>query len=490
MKAIMLLFDSLNRRFLPNYGCDFTILPNFQRLGERTTIFDNFYGGSMPCMPARRELHTGRYNFLHTGWSPLQPYDDSLISRLSRAGIYTHISTDHYHYWEVGGSGYLGCYDSCDMIRGQEGDGWKGQVRKPDIPKCAYDKSGPLWIHDWINRQFLTKEEDMPQVRTFSCGLDFIRRNYHDDNWFLQIESFDPHEPFFTQQHYKDLYPHDYHGDHFDWPDYGVNHCTPEETEHARMEYAALMSMCDHYLGQLLDLMDAEDMWKDTMLIVNTDHGYMLGEKEWMGKNICPQYDELIHTPFFIHDPRSPHPGVRRHSLAQTVDIPATIADYFGIEGPRHMDGRSLTPVIREDVPVRDGALFGIFGGHINVTDGEHVYMRAPVNEDNQPLRDYTLMPMHMSSSYSPDEFKGAELCRDFSFTEGFPLMKLTPGTDDRAYRQGSRLYDLTTDPEELHPLEDEELEQKMTGLMIELMKANEAPKEQYIRVGLTTADD
>ena len=59
MKAIMVMFDSLNREFLPNYGCNWTKMPNFERLGEKTTTFERFYGGSMPCMPARRELHTG-----------------------------------------------------------------------------------------------------------------------------------------------------------------------------------------------------------------------------------------------------------------------------------------------------------------------------------------------------------------------------------------------------------------------------------------------
>lgn len=51
MKAIMVLFDSLNRHFLPNYGCDWTIMPNFKRLEEKTMVFERFYAGSLPCMP-------------------------------------------------------------------------------------------------------------------------------------------------------------------------------------------------------------------------------------------------------------------------------------------------------------------------------------------------------------------------------------------------------------------------------------------------------
>ena len=68
MKAVMLMFDSLNRGMLAPYGCDWTKTPNFARLAERTVRFDQCYAGSLPCMPARRELHTGRYNFLHRSW--------------------------------------------------------------------------------------------------------------------------------------------------------------------------------------------------------------------------------------------------------------------------------------------------------------------------------------------------------------------------------------------------------------------------------------
>lgn len=96
MKAVMLMYDTLTRNYLPNYGCDFSIMPNFKRLAQKTVTFDEFYGGSMPCMPARRELHTGKYNFLHRGWGPLEPYDDSLPEALSKNGIYTHLATDHY----------------------------------------------------------------------------------------------------------------------------------------------------------------------------------------------------------------------------------------------------------------------------------------------------------------------------------------------------------------------------------------------------------
>ncbi len=486
MRAIMVMFDSLNREFLPNYGCDWTHMPNFQRLGQRTATFDRFYGGSMPCMPARRELHTGRYNFLHTFWTPMHPYDDSVISHMKAAGIYTHICTDHFHYWEDGGSCYLTKYDTHEIVRGQQGDPWKGQVNWPDFPDTlSRRKTGQSWRHDWVNRQFLNTEESMPQARTFASGIDFIQRNIGQDNWFLQIEAFDPHEPFYTQQCYKALYPDHYHGKNLDWPDYGKNEYGEEATRHVRYEYAALLSMCDHYLGRVLDIMDEYDMWKDTMLIVNTDHGFMLGEKEWMGKNIQPMYEELIHTPFFLHDPRNPRPGQRRSALAQTVDIPATLAEFFGVEPPCCMDGRSLTPALQDDTPIREGALFGVFGGHVNVTDGRYVYMQGPAEPSNAPLYDYTLMPCHMNAPFSVEELSQAELHQGFAFTRGAKLLRIPARAPFNPYWYGTVLYDLETDPHQENPIRDTEQQLRLMELMRRMMLENEAPAEQFQRLGI-----
>ncbi|MEO2039178.1 MAG: sulfatase, partial [Martelella sp.] len=58
MRAVMVMFDSLNRLFLPAYGANDVDLPNFRRLAGRSVTFDRCYAGSMPCMPARREMHT------------------------------------------------------------------------------------------------------------------------------------------------------------------------------------------------------------------------------------------------------------------------------------------------------------------------------------------------------------------------------------------------------------------------------------------------
>jgi len=475
VRAIVVMFDSLNRRMLPTYGAHEISAPNFERLASRTATFDNCYAGSMPCMPARRELHTGRYNFLHRSWGPLEPFDDSVPEMLKRSGIYTHMVTDHQHYWEDGGATYHQRFNSFEFFRGQEGDPWKGHVADPDVPPNG-NPAHPLSRQDWINRQYMRDEADHPQTLTFDAGLHFLKTNRDEQDWL-------PHEPFFSYDQYRQQYGAS--GRVFDWPSYRRVTETDEEIEEARRSYFALVSMCDRSLGRVLDFMDENGLWGDTMLIVCTDHGFMLGEHGWWGKSVQPWYDETIHTPLFVWDPRAQVAGERRTSLVQTIDIGPTLLDFFGRALTDDMQGRPLGEVVRVDEPVREAALFGAHGGHVSVTDGRYVYMRACATEDNRPLYDYTLMPTHMRSRFTPDELRTAELVPGFSFTKGVPVLKVPAWALGDPAAFGTLLFDLQTDPDQNQPLNDPELELRMIHLLVEAMRDTDAPADQYERLGL-----
>ena len=489
MKAIMLMFDSLNRHMLQPYGCDDTITPNFNRLAERCVTFDNAYVSSMPCIPARREIHTGRLNFLHRSWGPLEPFDDSMPELLKQNGIYTHLVSDHYHYWEDGGATYHTRYNSWEIVRGQEGDPWKGEVTDPEIPDSLGGRASCLWRQDWVNRKYMQGIGRHPQTLTMDSGLSFIETNADADNWFLQIEEFDPHEPFFAPEEFRRLYPDHYSGSHFDWPNYTPVTETQEEIEHVRNEYCALLTMCDHTLGRLMDKMDELDLWKDTMLIVNTDHGFLLGEHGYWAKCVMPFYNEIARIPLFIWDPRCKITNERRRSLVQTIDLAPTILNYFHVPVPKDMTGMALDRVISDDSKIRDAAIFGIHGGHVNCTDGRYVYMRAPVSADNQPLYNYTLMPTHMRNRFGVSELHNMELAGPFSFTKGCKVLKIAsrgiPELDFSAYKFGTLLYDTLNDPCQLHPITDSEIEDIMIQKMCAVMEENDCPAEQYERLGL-----
>ena len=480
------MFDSLCRRFLEPYGCQTVHTPNFSRLARHSVTFDNSFVGSMPCMPARRELHTGRYNFLHRCWGPLEPFDNSAIAIMRDNGVYTHLISDHMHYWEDGGTNYHTKYNSWECVRGQEGDFWKAQVENRPTVEDLPGRADIYRQQEIINREYIQKPEEFPLAKTFAGGMEFLEKNHQADRWFLQIECFDPHEPFYSHQKYHEKYFDDYCGATFDWPAYAKVSETQEQIEHVRNQYFSLLSACDDHLGMLLDFMDEQHMWDDTMLIVCTDHGYLLGEHGWWAKNAQPMYNEVAHTPLFIWDPVSSKQNSRCDRLVQLIDIPVTLLDFFDQQTPDEMLGISLLPVIAHGAPTREAVLFGTHGQHMNITDGRYVYMRAPV-KGNIPLYNYTLMPVDIRYPFADEELRKAQLSGPFAFTKGMPVLK-TPAKewfriDFEEFP--SVLYDLQVDSKECHPISDTETQARLIGEMVRIMKENDCPAEQFERLAL-----
>lgn len=490
MRAIMVMFDSLNRRFLEPYGAKETITPNFRRLAEKSVCFDNCYAGSLPCIPARRELHTGRYNFLHRSWGPLEPFDDSVFRILKENGIHTHLVSDHGHYWESGGATYHTQYTTWDCIRGQEGDPWAPALgdfcdEEPNFMPFTEELREKLYRQNLANRKRIKEKRDFPLIKTFDAGIDFLEKNGDEDFWFLQIESFSPHEPFMADKEHKNLYPSKEKGKRYEWPDYSPVKESKDEIDEVRYAYFSDLSMCDEQLGRILDIMDKKDMWKNTMLIVNTDHGFMLGEHGYWAKNYMPCYNEIVHIPLFIWNPFFPDKiNIRRNSLVQTIDLPVTLLRFFGMDPEPDMQGRDLRNVIEKDEPVREWGLFGIFGAHICCTNGRYVYMRAPRCFDI-PLFEYTLIPTHMMSFFSLKELQTGRWNKGFGFTKGVPVMRIQTDNQMRCVENKDLLFDLEIDPEEKFQIHDESIVKNIKQKMKDLMLETEAPKELYYRFKL-----
>lgn len=498
MRAIMIMYDSLRRDMLPCYGQTPLHMPNFERLADHTVIFDRSYACSLPCMPARRELHTGRPNFLHRSWGPVEPFDDSMPTLLKNAGIHTHLSTDHYHYIQDGGATYCGRYSSWNCFRGQESDAWQGDCTPHGVqlpPNVLVgEKTHPMmkkaryrggW-QNMANRAGLEEQRLFPQTQTFEDGLAFIQKNKDFDNWFLQIEAFDPHEPFTSPEGFQSSWIDPDEPFAPDWPSYGPVTENAETVEKMRRKYFALAEYCDWCLGQVLDKMDALDLWKDTALIVNTDHGFLLSEHSWWGKNVTPDFEELTHTPLFIWDPRCGRRGERSEALVQTIDLAPTLLELFGQPIPKDMTGKPLGKTLSEGEAVREYAMFGYHGGPVNITDGRYVYMRA-VQNSQVPLNEYTLMPTHMNQMFAPAELQNAQLHSGFSFTKGCPVLQIASqsGALMGMKLKKDLLFDLETDPAQTAPITDEAVTVRMLTALTALFEENDAPDSMYTRFDL-----
>ena len=501
MRAVFVLFDSLNRHLLEPYGGTRIRTPNFTRLAARATTFDRHYVGSLPCMPARRDLHTGRLSFLHRSWGPLEPFDDSFPALLFQHGIYSHLITDHAHYFEDGGATYHTRYDTFEFVRGQEGDPWKAMVQPPwerlremYHPRQYSETRRAYYARHMINREYIREEADFPSAQCFAHGLEFLKTNRGADGWLLQIETFDPHEPFHAPPRYRERFPTAWNGPVRDWPRYGKVDELPEECEELRANYYALVGFCDALLGKLLDAFDAQGLWDNTALIVSTDHGFLLGEHDFWAKNRMSLYEEISHIPLFFHHPAFGTPGARSSALTQTMDLAATFLELFDAGVPDGMQGRSMLPALRGEAGDRSGIIFGYFGGAVNVTDGRFVYHRYPRDLAGQNIFQYTLMPQHIWQPFSLEELRQAQLAPPMPFTKNTPVLKVPVLRTSPMYsnygpgallENETRLYDLATDPGQVQPLANVGEEARLAALMRRLMRGADAPEEAFVRLDL-----
>ncbi len=489
MKAIFIVLDTVRRDYLQAYGNSWVHTPNLQRIADRGITFDNHWVGSLPCMPARREFMTGRHNFLDRGWGPIEPFDDTLPTELRKHNVFSHLLTDHDHYFELGGENYHTAFNTWEFFRGTEHDPWASPVDAMALPEHMGQLSQP----NWANRQRQKREEDYSSPRTVQSAINWLDVNGNSDRWFLQVELFDPHEPFTCTDAYRAMYGDTWQGPLFDWPDYAQVKESPEAIEHIRKSYAGLLTMTDVWVGKLLDKLDALNLWDDTLIVFTTDHGTMLAEHQYWMKNTMPLFNEIVRIPLIVHLPGDAHAGTRSVALTQSIDLMPTFLAHFNCPLPPHVHGLSLQQAITGSATRRD-AIFGYFGMATNITDGRHVYMRNPVNADAGPLHAYTAMPTGGLNKWYPREvYDRVEMGRYYGHTYNLPLYKIpTTGSvpkalaNEQSFVGRHQLFDIVSDPQQLNPIQDPALEAHFVTRLAAHLAACEAPAEQYTRLGLS----
>jgi len=483
MKTLVVLMDSLNRHMLKAYNDNAWVrTPNIDTFVSDSIAFDNHFIGSMPCMPARRDIFTGRLNFLERCWGPLEPHDVTLQQVLKENGICTHMITDHTHYVEMGGEGYLQQFKTWDIHRGQESDQWVSLVDAPVLPD---EYLGTARSQYECNRTKYFSDSDFPTPRTFQAACEWAENNAGTDNFFLMVEGFDPHEPFDTPDEFVAMYQDDYVGPRFEWSTYAPVTEPEDAIEHLQKKYAATLSMADKWFGKFIKTLKENDLFEDTLIILTSDHGHMLGEHDFTGKNFMHAYNEMANIPFIVHLPNQKHAGERRSTLTQNIDLMPTILSYFNIDIPKSVKGFSLLDVFEgEQEEVREAAIYGWHASAVNVTDAEYTYFRAATREDNQPCYNYCVIPTSLWRYMGIEDEKNIE-CGRFLPRTVYPQFKIPCKGKRGKHVSESLLFDIQKDYSQMYPINDQVTENIMIDKMIKCMKETESPEEQYERLGL-----
>ena len=483
MNVITILIDSLNRHCIGPYGNKIVKTPNLDKFAARAAVFDGHFVGSLPCMPARRELMTGRKEFFWRGWGPLEPFDKPIAIEAKKLGAATAIVTDHYHYWENGAHGYLEHFNSVKTIRGHEHDMWNTEPLD-SIPPWA--QAIVNWRQEvgktyYNNVKDFKTEEDFFSPRTLSEAADWLDKNHGHKKFFLWTECFDVHEPFHVPEPYRSMYTDKFSENFSVWPPYQDGYhghtqkywdqMTPAELEFIRGQYYGKVTMMDKWLGKLFDVMDKHKLWDNTAVIITTDHGHELGEKERFGKQ-PPHYDLHANIPLMIWLPGMTNQK-RISALTTAVDIYPTMLQLLGDDNHPAPHGRSLVPLINGETDKhRDAVVYGTYRAGATVTDGRFTYHSSwdPAAEINS-YSSTMLKP-------SPDATSG----------------KFIPGVDCPVWKMPvdsqpvvpELLFDRVNDPTQEKDLSSSECGtvKKMREVLKSLMDGEGVPPEQYKRLG------
>jgi arylsulfatase A-like enzyme len=503
--VVLVLLDSLNRHLLGAYGSDEFDTPNLDRFAHESLRFNRHYAGSLPCIPARHDLFAGTLDFLWRPWGSIEAWETTLPRLARRAGVTTHLVTDHPHLFELGGENYHVDFTSWDYERGHEGDPWKSRpdpsaVGAPLMPAVEPSPSGPydLTVYE-RSRTYFRSDVDFPGPRTMAAAELWLRENAGcHERFFLVVDEFDPHEPFDTPEPWASRYDRSWSGPRLIWPPYVVHalrdgHVSESAAAHLRANYGSKLSMIDHWFGRVLAALDECRSWDDTAVIVCTDHGHYLGEHDAFGKPPLPIFQTMGHIPLFVRWPGLAARDV--DALTTSVDIFATVADVLGLEVEQPTHGRSLRPLIESQADsVREWALLGIWAREVHVTDGRTKYAAAP-DGANTPLalwsNRWSTMPLHnLPDGGQPKPDRRAALAFMPGSTVPVIRQPYQPGdmlpywAPERLH--GSHLYRLDLDPDETENRAGTPEETGAVDLLRAALESVEAPTEQLARLGLS----
>jgi len=357
MNVIWVISDTLRRDAVGAYGNNKMHTPSMDAFTARSVRFDRHYIAGFPTMPTRADYMTGRWTMSFMQWQPLPENEVTLPELLSNKGIHTAAFVDTPFYIRDG-MNYDRGFLTFKEIPGQMHLQWRGDAKT---------KQGEI-IHSLAGgdiRDGWRYESDYFAPQTFINAMEWLELHYKED-FFLYIDTWDPHEPWEPPKYYTELYWPGHDGDQAP-PVYGywqdVPGLTEEKVKKAYASYCGEVTMVDTWFGYLMRKVENMGLMENTAIILTSDHGYYFGEHGGLlGKMVfakdketgrpitgiwshSPFYEEVAAIPLMIY-----MPGVKPATysgLTSAVDLMPTVLDIMGQDIPPRVEGKSLLPMVK-----------------------------------------------------------------------------------------------------------------------------------------------
>lgn len=353
--VIWIVADTFRRDHLGAYGNRTIRTPSLDALARKATRFDRHYIAAFPTMPARADHRTGRWTMSFMGWEPIPSDVTTLGQVLGERGYHTAAVSDVPFYWRDGFN-YDRGFQTFFPVLGQEGS----QTRVQGIGNHEARDVRSWW----------RVEADQNVARTMTRAGEWLERHYKED-FFLYVDTWDPHEPWDPPRYYTELYAEGYDGEVVQ-PPYRRWHEVPGMTEDklrtAHATYCGSVSMVDTWIGYLLRKVENMGLLDKTAVVFTSDHGFYFGEHDGIfGKMLLarrpdgspyrlgdadsqwdhsPLYEEVAAAPLLISAPG--HDAGAFGGLTSAIDVMPTVLDLLDVPVPSWVEGHSLVPALRD----------------------------------------------------------------------------------------------------------------------------------------------
>ena len=414
VNAILIVLDTLRQDHVGCYGNTWIKTPHLDNFAKESVKFTRMYPDSLPTLPVRKAIYTGKRVFPFNddkrgitksgrgdfiadalsapGWSNISDSQLTLAERFHRKKYTSALFSDVYHQFKPGYNFQRG-FDQWQWIRGQEEDSFLSGPRISDEFLDEYLTSKEVGVSagsvfaQHMMRKFLQNtrwwrsEADSFPAQVFRAAGEWLDMNYDvvaNGKGFLTAESFDPHEPWNPPLHYIRLYEKDP-----DWEKgcrkithslYGpASMLTEKELKNLRTRYAAEVSLVDTWFGYLIEYIKRIGIWDDSIIVVVSDHGHMLGEHGLIAKAANPLRREVADLVAMIRFPEGEGSGKTCDKFCYHHDIAATISKVCGISD-KNMDGKNLLEIVRDEELTYYDHISIAWGGSVAVYDGNFWY--------------------------------------------------------------------------------------------------------------------
>lgn len=352
-------------------GNEQAVTPNMDRLAAEGVLFSRAYCSYPLCGPSRASLMSGMY-FKELNASETQPEDEEVEQRVAVLGssmLHTYLAGHGYKTMAVGKILHHHVPDgSVDLSGGRSGwdfneDADGNRIRSNWPPDLNPDTAQTLT--DWgvyVGENGSGTEADMSDSKAAAWAVDRLNET-HEEPFMLMVGFLHPHVPWYVPQEYFDLYDKEklvlppYNPD--DWEDLSAAALENINEGYPRTEWAiennqwknivhaylANISFADSKIGLVLDALDASPYATNTIIVLWSDHGYHLGEKNTFQKHTL--WDRSGVAPLIIKAP-----GMAVNSecsrVVSLLDIYPTLLDLCGLPPNDKVRGRSLKPLLQD----------------------------------------------------------------------------------------------------------------------------------------------